>query len=180
MKGPCRGFPHVPPNVNAMLVEFPTLFPSPNISNAPICIDPPRISHSDRPSSCIVVCAATSSPLLRSPRSRCLLSSQLLFHPHHLRRPFRLFGRYPSARRRWTPPRFYERHDLEKSLPQHDLNLPYPQGREGRYMRFTVTNQVFCALSKGLVWGNLRQEILLNSYIAHLSKRTKAQPPSPR
>ena len=43
------------------------------------------------------------------------------------------------------PPRFYEWHDREKSLPQHDLNLPYPQGREGRYIRFT--NQVCCALS---------------------------------
>ena len=39
-----------------------------------------------------------------------------------------------------NPPRFYEWHDREKSLPQHDLNLPYPQGREGRYIRFT--NQV--------------------------------------
>ena len=43
------------------------------------------------------------------------------------------------------PPRFYEWHDREKSLPQHDLNLPYPQGREGRYIRFT--NQVCCASS---------------------------------
>jgi hypothetical protein len=43
------------------------------------------------------------------------------------------------------PPRFYERHDREKSLPLHDLNLPYPQGREGRYIRFT--NQICCALS---------------------------------
>jgi hypothetical protein len=39
-----------------------------------------------------------------------------------------------------NPPRFYEWHDREKSLPQHDPNLPYPQGREGRYIRFT--NQV--------------------------------------
>ena len=41
------------------------------------------------------------------------------------------------------PPRFYEWHDREKSLPQHDLNLPYPQGREGRYIRFA--NQGCCA-----------------------------------
>jgi hypothetical protein len=43
------------------------------------------------------------------------------------------------------PPRFYEWHDREKLLPQHDVNLPYPQGREGRYIRFT--NQVCCTLS---------------------------------
>jgi hypothetical protein len=43
------------------------------------------------------------------------------------------------------PPRFYEWHDREKLLPQHNPNLPYPQGREGRYIRFT--NQVCCTLS---------------------------------
>ena len=42
------------------------------------------------------------------------------------------------------PPRFYEWHEREKRLPQHDLELPYPQGREGRYIRFS--NQVFGAL----------------------------------
>jgi hypothetical protein len=44
-----------------------------------------------------------------------------------------------------NPPRFYEWHDREKRLPQHDVNLPYPQGREGRYIRFT--NQVWGTLS---------------------------------
>ena len=39
------------------------------------------------------------------------------------------------------PPRFYEWHDREKQLPQHDPDLPYPQGREGRYIRFS--NQVW-------------------------------------
>jgi hypothetical protein len=37
----------------------------------------------------------------------------------------------------WYPPRFCEWHDQEKRLPQHDLDLPYPQGREGRYLRFS-------------------------------------------
>jgi hypothetical protein len=46
-----------------------------------------------------------------------------------------------------NPPRFYEWHDREKRLPQHDVNLPYPQGREGRYIRFT--NQVCCTLFFG-------------------------------
>jgi hypothetical protein len=39
------------------------------------------------------------------------------------------------------PPRFYEWHDREKLLPQHNPDLPYPQGREGRYIRFS--NQLF-------------------------------------
>jgi hypothetical protein len=41
------------------------------------------------------------------------------------------------------PPRFYEWHEREKRLPQHDPDLPFPQGREGRYIRFS--NQIFGA-----------------------------------
>ena len=44
------------------------------------------------------------------------------------------------------PPRFYEWHEREKRLPQHDLELPYPQGREGRYIRFS--NQLFGMFSQ--------------------------------
>lgn len=44
-----------------------------------------------------------------------------------------------------NPPRFYEWHDREKLLPQHNVDLPYPQGREGRYIRFA--NQLCGALS---------------------------------
>ena len=47
----------------------------------------------------------------------------------------------PKPENGTNPPRFYEWHDREKRLPQHDLNLPYPQGREGRYIRFS--NQVW-------------------------------------
>lgn len=91
------------------------------------------------------------------------------------------------------PPRFYEWHDREKALPQHNVNLPYPQGREGRYIRFT--NQIFGTLSfpffprlrrsgniitkligrlsdEGLGWGNAMQEMLFNAHLAYLSKRT--------
>ncbi|KAI0277581.1 hypothetical protein BGY98DRAFT_979166 [Russula aff. rugulosa BPL654] len=55
------------------------------------------------------------------------------------------------------PPRFYEWHDREKGLPQHNVNLPYPQGREA-----------IC----GLGWGNAMQEMLFNAHLAYLSKRT--------
>jgi len=47
----------------------------------------------------------------------------------------------PKPERGPNPPRFYEWHDREKQLPQHDPNLPYPQGREGRYIHFA--NQGF-------------------------------------
>ena len=93
-----------------------------------------------------------------------------------------------------NPPRFYEWHDREKRLPQHDADLPYPQGRGGRYIRFT--NQVCCTSfffsffprlprssdvitkligrlsDEGLGWGNAMQEMLFNAHLAYLSKRT--------
>ncbi|KAH9012602.1 hypothetical protein EDB83DRAFT_2233677 [Lactarius deliciosus] len=62
------------------------------------------------------------------------------------------------------PPRFYQWHKREKQLPQHNPDLPYPQGREGRYIRFS--NQLF-----GLGWGNSMQELLFNAHLAYLSNR---------
>jgi hypothetical protein len=56
----------------------------------------------------------------------------------------------------WYPPRFYEWHDKEKQLPQHDPDLPYPQGREGRYVRFS--NQVWGALSTVLQLSRLHDQ----------------------
>ena len=35
------------------------------------------------------------------------------------------------------PTRFLGWYEREKRLPQHDPNLPYPQGRLGRYVRFS-------------------------------------------
>lgn len=50
-------------------------------------------------------------------------------------------------------------------MPQHDVNLPPPSGRNGRYIRFR--NQVY-----GLGWNNILQEILLNTHVAHESGRS--------
>lgn len=49
----------------------------------------------------------------------------------------------------WYPPRFLKWHDREKRLPQHDLDLPYPQGRKGRYVRFS--NQVCCTFPQSIL-----------------------------
>ena len=91
------------------------------------------------------------------------------------------------------PPRFYEWHDREKRLPQHDVNLPYPQGREGRYIRFTnrvsgtlsfllfrgcgaarniITELIGRLSDEGVGWGNAMQEMLFNAHLAYLSERT--------
>jgi len=90
----------------------------------------------------------------------------------------------PNPERGPNPPLFYEWHDRERRLPQHNLDLPYPQGREGRYIRFA--SQGNCALfipnrathvfhspmtGTGAGFGNIMQEIFLNAHLALLSKR---------
>jgi hypothetical protein len=94
----------------------------------------------------------------------------------------------PKPERNPNPPRFYEWHDREKQLPQHNPDLPYPQGREGHYIRFS--NHVWGAFRslpalatiligscKGLGLGNVMQELLLNAHLAYLAKRTYATLP---
>jgi hypothetical protein len=107
-----------------------------------------------------------------------------------------------------NPPRFYEWHDREKRLPQHNPDLPYPQGRDGRYIRFAnqldgawrFSSASFCAVAPrqklvtrltflphaGLGFGNALQEMLFNAHLAYLAKRTYVPshiwfrlPPSP-
>ncbi|CAE6448543.1 unnamed protein product [Rhizoctonia solani] len=52
----------------------------------------------------------------------------------------------------------------EAQFPQHNLSAPYPEGRDGRFVRFS--NQVW-----GLGWNNLLQERLLNTILAYESDR---------
>ncbi|CAE7067863.1 unnamed protein product [Rhizoctonia solani] len=52
----------------------------------------------------------------------------------------------------------------EAQLPQHNLSARYPEGRDGRFVRFS--NQVW-----GLGWNNLLQERLLNTILAYESNR---------
>ncbi|QRV94258.1 O-FucT domain protein [Ceratobasidium sp. AG-Ba] len=52
----------------------------------------------------------------------------------------------------------------EAQLPQHNLSAPYPEGRNGRFVKFS--NQVW-----GLGWNNLLQERLLNTILAYESDR---------
>jgi hypothetical protein len=47
----------------------------------------------------------------------------------------------------WEAVRMYE-----KNLPQHNLSLPYPEGKTGRYLRFS--SQI-----KGLGWNNVLTEM---------------------
>jgi hypothetical protein len=47
----------------------------------------------------------------------------------------------------WEDVREYEKH-----LPQHNLSLPYPEGRTGRYLHFDLQ-------SEGVGWGNVITEM---------------------
>jgi len=77
---------------------------------------------------------------------------------------FKLFA-YPE-RSQWASnaTNFDEIFLKEALLPQHDLSAPYPEGRDGRFVRFS--NQVW-----GLGWNNLLQERLLNTILAYESNR---------
>ncbi|KAI0270425.1 hypothetical protein BC834DRAFT_818943 [Gloeopeniophorella convolvens] len=75
----------------------------------------------------------------------------------------------PPPERSILPPKFYAWYDREKQLPQHNADLPYPQGRDGRYVRFSN-------LVTGSGWGNVMQELVLNTHLAYLSERTYVFP----
>lgn len=63
-----------------------------------------------------------------------------------------------------TPPSWKKLREYERNLPQHNLSLSYPEGRNGRYVRFS--NQI-----RGLGWNNVLNEILLCAEVAHQSNR---------
>jgi hypothetical protein len=50
------------------------------------------------------------------------------------------------------PPLYKELYEWEDNLPQHNLDLPLPEGRHGRYLKFS--NQI-----KGLGWNNVLNEL---------------------
>ncbi|KAJ7776783.1 hypothetical protein DFH07DRAFT_865639 [Mycena maculata] len=62
------------------------------------------------------------------------------------------------------PPTWEVLHKWEANLPQHDLDLPFPEGRTGRYVKFSNQN-------KGLGWNNCLNEELMNLHLSYLSDR---------
>ncbi|KZS86625.1 hypothetical protein SISNIDRAFT_420678 [Sistotremastrum niveocremeum HHB9708] len=65
---------------------------------------------------------------------------------------------------RTTPPKYEAWTEAERNLPQHNPDLPYPEGRTGRYVKFS--NQI-----KALGWNNVFNEILLCNHLAWRSGR---------
>ena len=68
----------------------------------------------------------------------------------------------PTGTTQWEdPPTLTKLKQWERNLPQHDLDLPFPEGRTGRYVKFS--NQV-----KRLGWNNAFNEMCVfrPSYIS--------------
>ncbi|KAJ6554900.1 hypothetical protein DFH09DRAFT_1248491 [Mycena vulgaris] len=62
------------------------------------------------------------------------------------------------------PPSWDALRKWEAELPQHDLELPFPEGRTGRYVKFS--NQV-----QMLGWNNCLNEELMNLHLAYTAQR---------
>jgi len=63
------------------------------------------------------------------------------------------------------PPKYEELREWEDNLPQHNFDLPYPEGRTGRYVKFS--NQIVM-----LGWNNVFSEALMNAHLAYASNRS--------
>ncbi|KAJ6584427.1 hypothetical protein B0H19DRAFT_925036 [Mycena capillaripes] len=62
------------------------------------------------------------------------------------------------------PPTYETLKKWEEDLPQHNLDLPFPEGRTGRYVKFS--NQM-----NFVGWNNCLNERLMNAHLAYMSKR---------
>ncbi|KAJ6455412.1 hypothetical protein C8R45DRAFT_1056697 [Mycena sanguinolenta] len=62
------------------------------------------------------------------------------------------------------PPSHEALRKWEEDLPQHNLDLPFPEGRNGRYVKFS--NQMVL-----VGWNNCLNERLMNAHLAYMSKR---------
>ncbi|KAJ7707737.1 hypothetical protein B0H17DRAFT_1156275 [Mycena rosella] len=68
------------------------------------------------------------------------------------------------------PPTYKKLWTWERNLPQHNLDLPFPEGKNGRFVKFSV--QVL-----RLGWNNCFNEILMNTHLAYMSNRAYVFPP---
>ncbi|EJD06309.1 uncharacterized protein FOMMEDRAFT_16926 [Fomitiporia mediterranea MF3/22] len=63
------------------------------------------------------------------------------------------------------PPSYASIREFERRLPQHNVSLPFPEGKDGMYLRFPEH-----------LWGhglnNIMQEFILMSHLAYLSNRS--------
>ncbi|KZP18800.1 hypothetical protein FIBSPDRAFT_933213 [Athelia psychrophila] len=63
------------------------------------------------------------------------------------------------------PPLYERYHEYEAALPQHNPNLPAPEGKDAKFI--WASNHVH-----GSGWGNAMQELLVMSHLAYVTKRS--------
>ncbi|KAF8659685.1 hypothetical protein AX16_001788 [Volvariella volvacea WC 439] len=62
------------------------------------------------------------------------------------------------------PPTYERLRKWEDNLPQHNLSLAFPEGKKGRYVKFSCQIRL-------LGWNNVLNEVLMNAHLAYESKR---------
>ncbi|KAJ7104183.1 hypothetical protein B0H15DRAFT_13023 [Mycena belliarum] len=62
------------------------------------------------------------------------------------------------------PPTYAKLWAWEQALPQHSLDMPYPEGKEGRYVRYSN-------MARRLGFNNILNEVLMNTHLSYMSKR---------
>lgn len=96
-------------------------------------------------------------------RSRCCLITTLLFlialirlagiSPHRIRVKYNYYIATDGPwRTNGGPPKYLALRNWEATLPQHNLSLPFPEGKSGRYVKFS--NQI-----RMLGWNNCFNEL---------------------
>ncbi|KAH8099844.1 hypothetical protein BXZ70DRAFT_222109 [Cristinia sonorae] len=101
-------------------------------------------------------CRAIYTALLESRRYQAVLLISLAFATLFL---FHFQWNHPKL-----PPLYEKYHERELSLPQHNPDLPLPEGRHGKYLFSS-------AHPDGVGWGNFMQELVLDAYLAHKAGR---------
>ncbi|KAJ6516863.1 hypothetical protein C8R47DRAFT_1172918 [Mycena vitilis] len=66
--------------------------------------------------------------------------------------------------RKRPPPLYEEYHERERTLPQHDPSLPYPDGASAKFLWAANHGERFG-------WGNYMQEMILDAYLAYAAHR---------
>ncbi|CAA7265512.1 unnamed protein product [Cyclocybe aegerita] len=115
-----------------------------------------------------------ASALGRYPRIKYAISALLLlslFSFMHNEDGVRKFAVYyaaslfPQPPDEFRPPIYTELREWEKNLPQHNPDLPFPEGKDGRYVLFSNSRVNL------LGWNNKLNDMLLNTWLAHASNR---------
>ncbi|KAL0064325.1 hypothetical protein AAF712_008771 [Marasmius tenuissimus] len=73
-------------------------------------------------------------------------------------------GAVEASRRPPEPPTWDVLRAWEDNLPQHDLDLPFPEGKTGKYVKFS--NQI-----QQLGWNNVLNDLLMCAHLAYISGR---------